>query len=186
MSEIKFTGNIRSAKITKSGGVQIRYTNHTTVDGEVANRIYQITDERAPQKQLTTALRKLLVHGVLLGGFVPKTSDIDAKYVKTGKIVDDPIFKDFAINGFTIKGDDEGESVTLHLLKKMHDDFTGKVELPSVNLYNEQEYKYSGNLSDDLQSVLNELYVYIQTGDEHLNQLSIDFNHPVEKQEEAF
>lgn len=182
MTEIKFTGNIRSAKITKSGGVQIVYTNYTTVDDNVANRSYRITDERAPQKQLTTALRKLLVHGVLLGGFVPKELQIDAKYVKTGKIVDDPIFKDFAINGFTIKGDEDGESVTLHMIKKMHEEFTGKVELPSVNLYNELEYKYSGNLSDDLQSVLNELYVYIQTGDEHLNQLSIDFNHPVEQE----
>lgn len=182
MSE-KFRGSIRGFSLTGKGGIKFSYVKHRRIGTEVDNVTVTEQDPRSPHPKLKSRMRGLLAHAILIGQFQPKGKKMDETYIKEKSIVNDPDFKEYEVYGLTLKGTEEGESVTLLLRKRMINDNWGKIVIPSVKMYNDDEYTFSGNLEEEVQEVLDEVIKYINSGNDQDLQAEL-FGDSEEEEEE--
>lgn len=162
----KFKGSITQFQLTAKGGVKFNYVRHRRTNGEMDNITVSETDPRSPHPKLKARLRGLLSHAILIGRFQPKGKKMDETYIKEKSIVNDPDFKEFDVYGLQLKGAEDGESVTLLLRKRMANDNWGKIVLPSVKMYNDDEYSFSGNLNEEVDETIEEVIRYINSGND--------------------
>src|SRR5690554_3568447 len=121
MSE-KFRGTLTQFQITGKGGIKFNYVKHRRTSNDVENIVVTETDPRSPHPKLKSRMRGLLAHAILIGRFEPKGKKMDETYIKEKSIVNDPDFKDYEVYGLSLKGTEDGESVTLMLRKRMIND----------------------------------------------------------------
>jgi len=182
MSE-KFRGTLTQFQITGKGGIKFNYVKHRRTSNDVENIVVTETDPRSPHPKLKSRMRGLLAHAILIGRFEPKGKKMDETYIKEKSIVNDPDFKDYEVYGLSLKGTEDGESVTLMLRKRMINDNWGKIVIPSVKMYNDDEYTFSGNLEEEVQEVLEEVIKYINSGNDQDLQAEL-FGSGEEEEEE--
>lgn len=193
MSKLLFDGSsIRSAEITGKETLVLRGVTVSEKDGIPVNDVVTVKRDRAPQKSLFTAFKKLTAHAMLIFEH-SKSQKIDEKYLKTGKIIDDPDFDKYTVTKFTLKGDDDQTSITLTVTKRLHEGGKTSFDLPSVKLYQGSKYVYSGSLDDDFQDCLAEITKYLNGEYRESNQLKLNLDGngdldgvEVEHEEEVF
>lgn len=152
---------IRSVKLTKKNGLNVKFILASEEDGIATNKEYNYKNDRVPHSQFKSSIALLMGHAAILGDFAPKGHVIDAKYIKSRKIIDDPVFGAYRVVGFDIKEDMNGETVQLFINKFLPKGGVIEMKLPFVKLYEQSSYEFSGNLLDDLKIVLDETIEYM-------------------------
>lgn len=176
MANLLFDGSsIRSAEITGKETLVLKGVTVTEKDGIPVNDVVTVKRDRVPQKSLFTAFKKLTAHAMLIFEH-ERNGKIDEKYIKTGRIVDDPDFGKYMVTKFALKGDDEGTSITLTVTKTLHEGGKVSFDLPAVKLYQGSKYEYSGNLDDDFQDCLAEITKYLNGEYRENNQLKLNLD----------
>ena len=173
---IQHEWQIRSAKITGKGTVDVTFTQDNEVDGLVANKEYKFKCDRVAHTALYYAFKNLLAHAMIIGERIPSGHKIDAGYFKSEQIHRDPKFLMYEITGFKLKGDDKGETISLSINQILHDGGTIKMELPFVKLYEGSSYDFSGNLKEDLEMAQQEVMDYIGGKYRESQQMKIDYD----------
>lgn len=170
MSE-KFKGIIRSFQLTGKGGIKYNYVRHRRIDDDIDNVVVTENDPRPPHLKLKNRMRGLLAHAILIARLNQSGKRIDEAYIKERTIVNDPDYKDYEVYGLSLKGVEDGELVTLLLRKRMINDKWCKIELPPIEMFNDDTYMFSGNLEIEVSEVIDELVNYINSGnDDELQQ----------------
>lgn len=147
----------------KKDGVTVEYAEALVIDGKGKLKTHTIDDPQAPHPDLLQSLKILLPHFVLIAeapGF-----KLDAGYLKKRKILDEPedadIFR-FQVNGVSISGRDDSEGVQLigRLVRK--DNKVISMTLPLEFLAVDGGYAHKAQLTEDLQSYLDEVEQYLE------------------------
>lgn len=176
MSKLLFDGSsIRSAEITGKETLVLRGVTVSEKDGIPVNDSINLKRDRVPSKELFVAFKKLTAHAMVIFEH-SKSQKIDEKYLKTGKIIDDPDFDKYTVTKFTLKGDDDETSITLTVKKRLHEGRKTSFDLPSVKLYQGSKYEFSGNLDDDFQDCLAEITKYLNGEYRENNQLKLNLD----------
>lgn len=150
MSKQPFNGQIRKAVLTEKNTMKVSFVDHLPIDGDYANAATQRGWDQEVHKDLKTQLSFLKGHAAAWGFLKPKGQSIDSSYIQQRNCVMDTDLIEYEIRGFEYKGDNDTQSVILYVRRNLpqggHYDF----KLPTIKLYENSEYEFSGNLVDDL------------------------------------
>ena len=184
MSENKFKGTIRQARITPKGNLAIKYVAHNKEGGVVSNTELTGKRDRPVHKDLITAFNVLKSHAAILGELYPKGKRVDAEYIRKRDVMLDTDLINYSITGFTYKGDDDEQSVTLHVEKELSKGGKITFDIPATKIYNDAAYEFSGNLADDLEDAEVEVRRYMEGKYADSNQLTLFVDEEGDLQEE--
>lgn len=151
---------IEKVKFTKDGAEIIFKSNSIIADQAVQDG-NKIERSRPPHPDLLKALKVLVPHYLLITGLNPIA--IDADYLQKRNIIseENEQVKSFAIYGFSLSGEGDGEGVILLGKKKTPAGKTIAIPCPSQGLTGEKGYQFKDILLEDLNEAIEEIEAYI-------------------------
>lgn len=146
---------IKSVRLTAKN--RLKYVvagEHQYGDETVYDEVSHYPKFIEPSQSLLNAFKLLLPHYLVhIKSTVVK---IDADYIKQKKALKDNKLKDFAVTGFVLSGEGDDEKVVLEG-KIIQDDKGMPLKTLKIPLYGNEEYPFSGNLVEDLESLKEEV-----------------------------
>lgn len=174
MSKPKFTGVIRSFRLTQKNNGVLKYVDHRRVSSEdIANYEHTAKVDHEVHKDLKKALNVLRGHAAILAELFPRGKRVDAQYIRTHQCEQDPDLINYDCRGITYKSDDDEKSVTLHMRYNISEGGHYDFDVPAVKIYNNSGYEFSGNLADDLSDVEIEIAKYMDGKFEDNGQMTL-------------
>lgn len=158
--ELNFTGKIRKAVLTEKNTMKVSYVDHLKISDDFANSSATVSWDKEVHKDLKTHLNFLKGHAAVIGELKPRGQSIDANYIRSRDCAIDTDLISYEVRGFEYKGD-ENSSVIIHLRKNLSQGGHYDFKLPSIKLYEDSQYEFSGNLVDDLSDCEIEISKYL-------------------------
>ena len=152
---------IAKATYNKSG-VHIEYTEAKIIDGKAKVKEHSVSDPTPPHPDLIQSLKLLLPHFIRMTPLAFLFPELDSKYIKGRKVLDEPtdakIFI-FEVNGVSFSGVSDTPEYTVQLIGRLKYP-NGKVismTLPGERLNAEGGYSDKEQLAEDINNFIDEI-----------------------------
>lgn len=174
---------IKSVKLNAKNRLKITLEGEIMYgDEEVFEKVVREPKYSEPSQSLLNGFKRLLPHYLI---HTKHKTDFTADYIKQGKAITDNSLKNFEVTGFTFSGEDDEEKVILEG-KVKEDDKGMPVKTLKIALYNNDGYPFSGNLVEDLQNLVDEVYEFLDGNFKKDPQGELDFPEDEEELDEQF
>lgn len=171
--------DVRKCTVTGKETLVINVASGEEQDGLMTNDGLNIKRDRIPHSSFFKAMRKLLAHAMVIYEYKGGKKEINETYLKAGSIIDDPEYIKYSVTAFELKADGEETSIALTVRKKFSEGGETSFKLPSVKMYQNSKYKFSGNLESDFEDVLYEIEEYIGGKYRESTQYALDLEEGV-------
>lgn len=164
----------------KSKSVSVVYNLSQIESGESTEK--KRTDEvfREPSYKVRTCLKVMLGHALIIAGLA--NGKLQEQEMKSRKIIDLPVFKDYNVIGFKTSKDDKDLEISFKITKTCPLGGLISFETPSHKISSDH-YSHSDLLTEDYNNLIQEIELFVE-GENYTDQLSMFSTEESEIQEE--